>query len=172
LRNNTDTLKNNPGQVKFANELGLGVSLNYQNKLLMEFNYLFSDWSGTGMDKVTGFRNIGQSVFSVTSSQSFRFGMEYVPNRSDIRYYYKRCSYRAGAYYNKEYYKLNGHQINSYGLTFGMTLPVFRWYNGLTLGVDIGQRGRNYDNLVRERYVNFSVGFNIFDIWFQKPKYE
>ena len=58
------------------------------------------------------------------------------------------------------------------GLTFGVTLPVFRWYNGLTLGFEIGQRGALREQLVRERYFNFSIGVNIFDIWFQKPKYE
>ena len=58
------------------------------------------------------------------------------------------------------------------GITIGATIPVFRWYNGLTVAVDFGQRGTLSDNLVRERYVGFSFGMNIFDLWFQKPRYE
>ena len=61
--------------------------------------------------------------------------------------------------------------VNSVGLTLGITLPVFRGYNGLSLGIDMGQRGSLRGNMVRERYVTFVVGFNIFDIWFQKPRY-
>ena len=172
LRYNTDTLKNNLGQVKFADELGVGVSLKYRDKLMLELDYLRSDFSKCGYANVSGFKSVGNATFSATNSQSFRFGMEYVPNRSDIRYYYRRVAYRFGAYYNQDYYKLDGNSINSTGLTFGVTLPVFRWYNGLTLGVDLGQRGKVGGNLVRERYANFTIGFNIFDIWFQKPRYD
>jgi len=146
--------------------------LKYRDKWMMELDYLRSDWSKTGMDQVTGFKNVGTSSFSVTNSQSVRFGMEYVPNRSDIRYYYRRCAYRMGAYYNQDYYKIDGNMVNSAGVTLGVTLPVFRWYNGVTLGVDLGQRGNVKGNMVRERYANFTIGFNIFDIWFQKPRYD
>ena len=57
------------------------------------------------------------------------------------------------------------------GITLGMTLPVFRWYNGLSIGVDMGQRASTRGGMVRERYATFVIGFNIHDIWFQKPRY-
>ena len=75
-------------------------------------------------------------------------------------------------YYDRDYYKLDGHTVNSYGVTLGITLPVFRWYNGISIGVDLEQRGTNIGNMIRERYAMFVVGFNIHDIWFQKPKYD
>ena len=97
--------------------------------------------------------------------------MEYTPNRSDIRYYFRRCTYRAGAYFDQSYYLVDGVHVNSVGVTLGMTLPVFRWYNGLSLGVDFGRRGLATAQ-VKENYFGFSVGFNVFDIWFQKRPYE
>ena len=57
------------------------------------------------------------------------------------------------------------------GITLGVTLPVFRWYNGLSLGVDFGQRSANRNGLIREQFVTFNIGFNIHDVWFQKPRY-
>jgi hypothetical protein len=42
----------------------------------------------------------------------------------------------------------------------------------LTLGVDLGQRGSTNGNMVRERFLNFNIGINIFDIWFIKPRYD
>jgi hypothetical protein len=51
-------------------------------------------------------------------------------------------------------------------------IPVFRLYNGLTLGVDLGQRASTRNNMIRERYATFVVGFNIHDIWFQKVQYK
>ena len=67
---------------------------------------------------------------------------------------------------------MNGQRVYARGVTLGATLPVFQWYNGITLGVDFGQRGSLQNNLVRETYVNFSIGINLFDIWFQQYRYE
>ena len=58
------------------------------------------------------------------------------------------------------------------GITIGATFPVFRWYNGITVGLELGQRGSLSDNMIREKYINFSIGVNIFDIWFRKTQYE
>ena len=154
-----------------AGELGVGVSIKNGERWSAEFNYLRSDWRNSGMDVYDGYSVSGESVFTSSVSQSFRAGFEIVPNRNDIRYYLRRCAYRVGAYYEQAYYKLDGNMVNSMGLTFVVTLPVFRWYNGLTIGIDVGQRGSLRTNMVRERYVSFVVGFNIFDIWFQKTRY-
>ena len=169
LRHNVDTLAY--GNLMFGDEIGVGISLKGGDKWHAEFNYLRSGWDKSGLDSKPGFAAVGDMRFSTTVSQSFRLGFEIVPNRNDIRYYMKRCAYRAGVYYDQAYYKLDGNNVNSMGVTLGMTLPVFRWYNGLTLGVDFGQKSSTRNNLVRERYAKIVVGFNIHDIWFQKPRY-
>lgn len=157
--------------LRIAGELGVGISVKKGETWSAEFNYVRSDWRESGMDVYDGYSVSGVSGFSSSVSQSFRAGFEIVPNRNDIRYYMRRCSYRVGAYYDQAYYRLDGNMVNSVGITLGVTLPVFRWYNGLSIGVDFGQRGSRRTNMVRERYVSFVVGFNIFDIWFQKPRY-
>ncbi len=174
----TDTLRNdvvdlNKAGLKFADELGVGISLKGGEKWSAEFNYLRSDWRNSGFDSANGFSvKSDTETFSSTVSQSFRAGFEIVPNRNDIRYYLRKCAYRAGVYYDQSYYKLNGNSVNSMGVTLGVTLPVFRLYNGLTLGVDLGQRASTRNNMIRERYAKFVVGFNIHDIWFQKVQYK
>lgn len=169
LRYNTDTLKNSG--LRFGDEIGVGIAIKGGERWCAEFNYTRSDWRNTGMDKAAGFSGIGKSSFSTTVSNSYRAGFEIVPNRNDIRYYFRRCAYRAGVYYEQSYYKLDGNNVNSLGLTLGITLPVFRWYNGISLGVDLGQRASKREGMIRERYATFNIGFNIHDIWFQKPRY-
>ncbi len=169
LRYSVDTLA--ASGIRFGDELGVGISIKQGEKWSAEFNYIRSDWSKSGFDKVGGFAVSGDSKFSSTASQSFRAGFEFVPNRNDIRYYFKTCSYRVGAYYDQSYYKLDGNNVNSMGITLGITLPVFRWYNGISLGVDFGQRSSTRNNMIRERYAMFVVGFNIHDIWFRKVQY-
>ena len=169
LQHNVDTLAYS--NLSFADEIGVGISLKGGDKWHAEFNYLKSGWQNSGLDKAQGFSAVGDYKFSATASQSFRVGFEFVPNRNDIRYYMRRCAYRAGAYYDQAYYKLDGNNVNSMGITLGMTLPVFRWYNGLTVGVDFGQRSSMVEGAVRERYAKLAIGFNVHDIWFQKPRY-
>lgn len=176
----TDTLYYNytsPQNLFLASEKGIGLSYRYADKLMIEMDYTRSDWRQTGLDTAEGFTGnltagSGRSVFTTSLSEAYRLGFEYVPNRNDIRYYWRKVAYRAGAYWKNEYYLLDGAPINAYGITLGATLPVFRWYNGITFGMDFGQRGSLKDGMVRETYINFSVGFNLFDIWFQKFSYD
>ena len=173
----TDTLKYNVDTlaktgVRFANEIGVGIAFKGGDKWSAEFDYIRSDWRGTGLDKAAGFAVSGQSVFTSAVSQSFRAGFEIVPNRNDIRYYMKTCSYRVGVYYDQAYYKMDGNNVNSMGITLGMTLPVFKLYNGISIGVDLGQRASARNNMIRERYATFNIGFNIHDIWFRKVQYQ
>ena len=169
LTHRVDTLAY--GNLCFGDEIGVGISVKGGEKWHAEFNYLRSGWEKSGMDTAPGFSAIGDSKFSTTTSQSYRLGFEFVPNRNDIRYYMKRCAYRAGVYYDQAYYKLDGNNINSMGITLGMTLPVFRWYNGLTVGLDLGQKASTREGMIRERYAKIAIGFNVHDIWFQKPRY-
>ena len=166
-----DTLRNNTG-LKIADEWGVGLSLRSPDKFLIEVDYMHSDWRKSGLDAADGFSTVGVSSFSAAVANSWRVGFEYTPAANDIRYYFKRCTYRVGAYFEESYYRVNGQPIINMGVTIGATLPVFRGYNGITVGFEVGQRGRTAYNLVRERYFGFNVSFNIFDIWFQKPRYE
>lgn len=171
LRYTVDTLS--AAGMKFGDEIGVGISVKKGEKWSAELNYIRSDWSNSGFDRTSGFNVAGQSTFSSTVSQSFRAGFEFIPNRNDIRYYFKRCAYRFGAYYDQAYYKLDGNNINSMGVTLGMTLPVHNYHNGISLGMDIGQRANMKNpSMIRERYVSFVVGFNIHDIWFRKVQYQ
>lgn len=168
----TDTLRNSTvilDQVRIPSEVSVGLSYRHADRLRAEIDYTYSDWTTSNMDNVKG---LGTGKFSSSRSHSINAGVEYTPNRNDIRYYMRKVSYRVGAYYTQENFKYDGNTITSSGITFGMTFPVFRWYNGFTIGVDLGQRGSLKNNLVRERYIGFTASLNVFDIWFLKNRYE
>lgn len=170
LRFQTDTLSK---QVNLPQELGFGLSLKKGDRWAASLDVLFADWTGSGFDAQRGFANRGALPFSSSVARSLRGGFEFTPNRYDARYYFRRVTYRGGAYYNQAYYQVGGNRIDAYGLTFGITLPINnRLYNGISLGLDVGRRGSTASGLVRETYVNFHVGFNIHDIWFRKYRYE
>ncbi|MBO6169423.1 MAG: hypothetical protein J6O51_05565 [Bacteroidales bacterium] len=175
----SDTLyfKSGAPDVSLASEIGVGLSYRYGDKLMVEADYTRSDWRGRGIDTREGFTGnlstgAGLSSFAASVCEAYRLGVEFVPARNDIRYYYRKIAYRAGVYWKNDYYTLDNNKINAYGITLGATLPVFPGYNGITIGMDFGQRGSMKDNMIRETYVNFSIGFNLFDIWFQKHQYQ
>lgn len=168
----SDTLGLTTRALSIPTELGLGLSINYSDVWRAEFNYTRSDWTSSGMDIVDGFAVVGSSVFSTRMSESYRAGFEIIPNANDIRYYLKRCTYRAGVYYQKSYYAVDGNQVDDYGLTLGASLPVFRLSNAVNFAVELGQRSSRVGNMIRERYVNFTVGFNFYDLWFRKTQYQ
>ena len=170
LRHTVDTL--GALGLRFADEIGIGIALKGGDKWTAEFDYTRSDWSRSGLDRAPGFKVNGESNFTTTVSQSFRAGFEIIPNINDIRYYFNTCSYRFGVYYDQAYYKLDGNNVNSMGITLGMTLPVFKLYNGISLGMDIGQRASTRNGMIRERYAKFVIGFNIHDLWFRKVQYQ
>ena len=157
--------------ISIGDEIGVGLSYAQGDKWSMEFDYIRGDWSDSNFDAVRGFRNNGVYSFSTSKSQSFKAGFELTPNRNDIRYFLRRCTYRVGAYMDQSYYQVDGNNITSAGITLGMTVPVYQGYNGITFAIDLGQRGFG-NAFVKENYLGFHVGFNIFDIWFRKPQYQ
>lgn len=157
--------------LNLGDELGVGLSFRRGDIWSVEVDYTRSDWSKSGFEHFSGFSNVGDVTFASAVGQSFRAGFEITPNRNDIRYFLRRCTYRVGAYYEQSHYTVDGQQIDAAGLTLGMTLPVFRWYNGVTVGLDFGRKGLA-GNQLKETYAGFNIGFNVFDIWFRKPRYE
>ena len=164
----TDTVKYETynRDYKMPSELGLGFSIRKRDKWLVGMDYIRQDWSKSKFEDTPGVN------FQTIAANSFRFGVEYIPNRYDVRYYLKRASYRVGTYYDQSYMKIGAQQINAMGVTLGMTLPIPPLYNAIGISVDMGQRGKLDNNLLRERYVMFNVSISLHEIWFRKIRYD
>ena len=163
----TVTISTTPGyEVQIPTEFSAGFSIKKRDKWMFGFDYVRQDWSKSFFGETPGVD------FKPSVSSSMRAGFEYIPNRYDIRYYMKRVTYRIGAYYDKTYVNINGNQVNAAGITLGMSMPIFRWYNAVTWSVDLGQRGSLENDMVRERYIQFNLNFNLHDMWFIKKRYQ
>ena len=152
-------------------EFAAGVSLSKKyvegvvvNRWMVGFDYTYQDWAKTNFAPTPGVQ------FAPSVKSAYRLGFEFTPDLFDARYVYKTWTYRGGVYYEASYLKLNGQQVSSMGVTFGLSVP-FRW-NMLNFGVDMGQRGSMRDQLIRERYVLFQISFSLYDTWFRKMRYE
>lgn len=146
-------------------ELGVGISYRDKEKWMIGFDYTRQDWTNANLAATPGVN------FKPVVANCFRVGMELTPSRYDVRYFLKRCTYRVGAYRNYTYVSLNGKQVVATGVTLGMGIPVFRLYNAVNIGVDLGEKGSVVNDNVKERYALITLSFNLHDIWFIKPLY-
>lgn len=159
----TDTIRFNAVSLenyRIPAELGVGFTLRSAERWMFGFDYTRQDWTGLTFD---GYPSVD---FSTGVAQNFRAGFEVTPNRFDVRHWMRRLTYRAGAYREQAYFSLNGQSIVSTGVTLGVGIPVFRYYNSINVGLELGQRGTLNSNLIRERYFLFTISFNLHDIWF------
>ena len=159
-----------PINYKIPAELGVGFTLRKTDKWMVGFDYTRQNWSKTE------FTNAPGVDVTTRCAQSFRLGGELIPSRYDFRHYGRRMTYRAGVYHTQGYIAVNGVPINSTGITFGASFPITLMADtrltSIAFSVDLGQTGTLASNLVKEYYVKFNVGVNLFDTWFHKTLYK
>jgi len=100
--------------------------------------------------------------FSITKDKKYTLSGDYK--------YAAWTSTNYSVYYGKSYLNINGQQLNEMDLTLGYGL--FRVKNqlglsslGVSLGLDVGQRGTTQAGLIKENYVNFTITVSYRDFW-------
>jgi hypothetical protein len=79
-------------------------------------------------------------------------------------------AYRAGFNYKKLGLVIRDTEINEYGISFGVSLPIGLRLSNVNLGFEIGKRGTTDNNLVKENFYNFRLSLSLNDKWFKKQK--
>ena len=171
--NYTDTTLNVSSPVAYSipQEIAAGFTLRKSGVWMFGADYTRQDWTGSVFDATPGVN------FSAGLAESYNVGFEIIPNRYDVRYYLRTWTYRIGAYHKNQYIMIDGKQVSSNGITLGFSLPVYNRRTSVAFAVDLGQTSLagaaslTTPGNVRERYVKFSMGLNLYDIWFQKVLY-
>lgn len=145
------------------------------SSFIISGQYSVEDW-GSYSESFPTMNNLPTSTFF--NSQSARFGMQYRPHRyvdrSNFVGFFKRVSYRLGAYYVETPYQNQGEQMVDVGATFGIGIPlvISGALSTVNLSVAAGQRGvLDRSDLLHERYLGINFGVNItpsYDRWFMK----
>ncbi len=152
------------GTITFPSKLDIATGYGQKNKWFLGAQYSF---------KKTGeFRNpfFDPAYLSYHDASEYHLGGFYIPQYNSITKYWKRITYRAGAYYKNTGMNLYNEDITDFGITFGLGLPALRGISNLNIGVELGQRGKITDHLVQEKYINLHIGISLNDRWFIKRK--
>lgn len=113
---------------------------------------------------------LGADSVRYEDASSYALGAFITPDHDSFSSYLKRITYRAGLRLDKTGMVVNDVDINNFGITFGLGLPLGRNLSNLNLGFELGRRGTTKANLVEESYFKLNVGLSLNDRWFQKRK--
>ncbi|WP_437369715.1 hypothetical protein [Maribacter litoralis] len=158
----SQNLENTELKIPTTTTLGIGYGEDY--KWFVGAEYSFQEMSS--------FENVflGSDNIVYEDASSFAFGAFLTPDHDSFTSYFKRVTYRAGLRLDKTGMLVNDVDINNFGITFGLGLPLGRSFSNLNLGFEFGRRGTTRADLIEESYFKFNVGLSLNDRWFQKRK--
>ncbi len=158
----SQNLKNTEYKIPTTTSLGLGFGEN--RKWFIGGEYSFQGLSGFD-NPFLGVENI-----SYKDASSFAFGGFITPDNGSFSSYLKRITYRAGLRLDRTGMVVSDVDINNFGITFGVGLPLGRSLSNLNLGFELGKRGTTRANLIEENYLKINIGLSLTDRWFQKRR--
>lgn len=101
-------------------------------------------------------------------AKSYRLGGYYIPNYRALSGVFNRVVYRMGMRYEDMGLNVNGQNIDEFGISFGVGVPMRRTFSNINLGLEIGKRGTNKNGLIQENFFNAILTLSLNDKWFQK----
>jgi hypothetical protein len=152
------------GVIEFPFTYGFGISYVKDNKLEINADYYHQSWSDA--------KFLGTKSTFLTDLNKFAVGAEWIPDKFSIKSFTSRIAYRAGFKYEQTYLIFNNRQINDYGITFGVGLPVYRSKSTINVAAEFGKKGTTDDNLVLENYFRLNLMVNLYDLWFIKRRFD
>ena len=144
---------------------GAGLAYRWNNSLDVEFDVTYQPWSKA---KYLGFDTDEARTEVFADRIKYALGLQYRPDARGS--YFKRIQYRLGGYYNRDYLVVLGNNVREYGLTAGFGFPVAGFKTIVNLGLEWKHRQATPDPLLKEDYLNITIGVNFNEMWFRKSK--
>ena len=173
LYNNTKTYQSNISESNqkakniLGKEFSLGIGYGHEAKWFVSTQFNYKNGTNT-----TAFNK----TFDYQDSYRFSVGGWYLPNYNNFRNYFSRVTYRYGAFFEKGNLQINDASINKYGISFGSSFPFqksnINRLSSIDLSIELGQKGTLKNNLIRENFLNFTIGINFANKWFEKQYYD
>ncbi|WP_236612904.1 hypothetical protein [Cesiribacter andamanensis] len=159
----SDTIANNyPGKMLLPAAIGAGVSFGRLWHYMVGADVRLQNWEQ--------YQNFEQgNNEGMGNSYRVALGGEWTPDYFS-RNYFSRITYRTGVQAEKTPFRINGEQINEFGINFGVTFPVGA--SGVHTSFLLGQRGKTENDLIRERFFRINLGVTLNERWFERYRYD
>jgi len=159
-----NTVNNGKSNLTLPLTHNFGIAIQQNDKWLIGADFRMSKWSATSIN------NVNQGL---QDSWGASLGGQWTPDAFSYNSYLKRVDYRIGVNYDKTYIKIGNQDIKQMGASLGFGFPLPTANGGtafykINFTTELGQRGTINNNLVKEQYINFHLGFTLNDTWFRK----
>ncbi|WP_338732785.1 OmpP1/FadL family transporter [Mangrovimonas cancribranchiae] len=150
-------------------KLSVGAGIGQPRKWFVGAEYTFQKTS----DFSNELYNASQSAVATNykNASNFSLGGFFIPEYNSFSSYLKRVVYRAGVRFGNTGLSINNEDINEFGISFGLGLPVGNAFSNANLGIEVGEKGTINNNLIQENFVNINLSLSLNDRWFVKRKY-
>lgn len=153
-------------KLKLPSRFTFGLGIGEAKKWIVGSEVVFQGSSNFG----NRFNDINNVTFE--NAARYTVGGYYIPNYKSFTNYFERVTYRAGFRYENTGLIINNQAINDSALTLGLGMPLRGTFSNVNIGFELGNRGTTNSGLVKENYMNFSIGLSFNDRWFQKRKFD
>ncbi|MBQ2163706.1 MAG: hypothetical protein II445_04280 [Muribaculaceae bacterium] len=153
------------GNYELPATYGVGVSYTYDNRLNIEADYIYQQWSKAKYTPIDYFEDPNTKW---NDRWKVSAGVSYTPDHRSS--YLKRMTYRMGGFYNNDYMNVNGNKVRDYGVGIGFSFPALNTKTIVNLGVEWKHRYTVPVNLIKEDYLNITLSVNFNEMWFWKNK--
>jgi len=143
----------------------LSTGIGQENKWYAGVEYEFQD--ALTIDDLL---SVNDRTYDYGKSDRISLGGFYTPKYNSITSYWQRATYRAGLAFKRTGLIVSGTEVNDFGISFGVGLPMSKQLSNINLGFELGTRGEATNGLVKENYFNFRLGLSLSDKWFRKRK--
>ena len=159
-----NTVNNGKSNLTLPLTHNFGIAIQQNDKWLIGADFRMGKWSATSIN------NVNQGL---QDSWGASLGGQWTPDAFSYNSYLKRIDYRIGVNYDKTYIKIGNQDIKQMGASLGFGFPLPTANGGtafykINFTTELGQRGTLNNNLVKEQYINFHLGFTLNDTWFRK----
>jgi hypothetical protein len=158
-----DTLNDAATNVVLPVNWGVGISYQLGERYLFAADYVSQNWANTEISGIT--------PQNIRNSSMIGIGVERISSKETNDSWGARIALRLGGYYNATYYLVNGVGINEYGITGGMTLPLFSnsllgEETRLSVALSYSIRGNASNGQIQDKIWRCTVAINIAQLWF------
>lgn len=148
--------------IAFAPQYGIGFAIEKKLEWILNVDFKSNAWGG---------ERVSETV-ELNTSHQINIGYEKYTKLSGFGSYLKRIGYRAGVRYNSSLVTIDNEDVQEFGISFGISMPLRKSFSTLNMGVELGRRGKDDAGLTQEDFINFQFGVTINDKWFIQRKYD
>lgn len=158
----SDSVVNSKHDYTLAGRYGLGASFQLTPKWLISAQGIYGAWGGL--------KDLPEDSAGYRNSLDLGVGAEWSPGAWNSEGVLKQLQYRFGLRRESTYLISNGHGVDAYVASAGISYPFHQGLDRLDLGFEYGSRGNLSNNGGRENTFRVRLGLNLGESWFQRTK--